>query len=123
MTKRTERQRAITRLDKKFSKKVRMRDADENGNVQCCTCGKWFHWKQVDCGHFQSRRHLSVRWEEKNTGPQCKSCNMFNQGVQYKFGKYLDKRWGEGTADLMVIRAQNTSKLTVFELQQIEKQL
>lgn len=117
----TERQRAINRLDRKFSQMVRQRDADKNGLTKCCTCGKIAHWKEMHLGHFMSRRYLSIRWEVKNTGVQCPACNTFNQGEQFKFSKYLDERYGEGTSDLMLIKSKNITKLTVFELKELEK--
>jgi len=97
----------IKHLDVLFSKFVRLRDADSDGLVRCCTCGKVDHWKKRQCGHFMSRRHLATRWEEKNTGSQCVSCNIFKQGEQVEFAKYLDKRYGEGTAEAMRIKSRN----------------
>ena len=102
--------RAKNLADKYFSLYVRQRDADENGMVKCCTCGKRGHWKDFDCGHFMSRRYEATRFEEKNTGVQCTGCNIFSQGKQFEFGKYLDERYGEGTAENMLLRSKMTVK-------------
>ena len=73
-------------LDKWFSLYIRLRDANDFGLVQCFTCGvvKPYN-KGMQCGHFQSRSHLSTRFDEVNCQPQCVGCNMFKQGEQYKF--------------------------------------
>ena len=69
-------------LDKWFSQYIRLRRADANGLVECFTCGKIDHWKKQQAGHFQSRRHLTTRWNELNVQVQCVRCNMLNQGEQ-----------------------------------------
>jgi len=46
--------------DKVFSRYIRRKYADKNGNVSCITCGVTKHWKEMDCGHYISRNHLST---------------------------------------------------------------
>jgi hypothetical protein len=87
-------------LDKWFSLYIRLRDATDEGMVQCFTCGVVKYYKSgMQCGHFQSRRHLPTRFDEENCAPQCVSCNMFKQGEQYKFALNLDAKYGEGTSE------------------------
>jgi hypothetical protein len=98
-------------LDTIFSIYIRLRDADSNGLVFCFTCGKVANYKKgMQCGHFQSRRHTSTRWDGQNCQPQCVRCNMFNQGEQFKFGLNLDAKYGEGTADKLVFISNQTRK-------------
>lgn len=103
------RKKLIARLDKVFSQWVRSKDADHRGFVQCFTCGQFKHWKTVDAGHFQSRAKFSTRWDEMNVKPQCKSCNGFRSGEQFKFARHLDRVYGEGTA-MEVEQLSNTTK-------------
>lgn len=107
------------KLDAAFSLVIRLTNTDENGFGFCCTCGKPLYYKQGHCGHFMSRRHLSTRWEEKNCGLQCVSCNLFNQGKQFEFSMYLNRKYGPGTADLMLIKTRLVSKLGKWEIQQL----
>ena len=117
------RKKLIARLDKVFSQWVRMRTADHRGFVECYTCGKVAHWKTVDAGHFQSRAKFSTRWmcdpEEGmvNVAPQCKSCNGFRSGEQYKFARRLDAEFGEGTAESIEQASNQTRKYSVEELE------
>jgi hypothetical protein len=101
-------------LDKWFSLFIRLRDSDENGLCQCFTCGKVAHYKTggMQCGHFQSRRHHSTRWDEKNCQVQCVRCNMFSGGEQYKFGLGLDHKYGVGTAQELEFLSRFTVKIT-----------
>ena len=82
------------KLDSLFSQYIRLRNADHLGRVKCFTCGAEKHWKEQQAGHFQSRSHHSTRWDEVNVQVQCVKCNMFRQGEQYKFGMYLDAKYG-----------------------------
>jgi len=99
------------KLDVLFSQYIRRRSADHLGRVKCFTCGVDKHWKEQQAGHFQSRSHHSTRWDEVNVQVQCIKCNMFRQGEQYKFGLYLDQRFGEGTAEELEQRAKIIVKL------------
>jgi len=86
-------------LDSWFSKYIRLRDANDMGVAQCFTCGKVDHYKKLQNGHFQSRRHHNTRWDEKNCQVQCVKCNLFLQGMQWQFGLKLDAKYGLGTAE------------------------
>lgn len=99
------------KLDKLFSEYIRRRFANHDGSVSCFTCGVVKHWKQQQAGHFQSRSHHSTRWDEVNVQVQCIKCNMYRQGEQYKFGMYLDQRFGDGTAEELENRAKTIVKL------------
>lgn len=96
------------KADKVFSKFVRQRDADMNGVVRCCTCGKIDHWKNMHCGHYRSRRYLAVRYDEWNVGVQCPKCNLFAQGEQVEFRNYLVKRYGEYAVNIIDLKYRNT---------------
>jgi hypothetical protein len=82
------------KLDKVFSEYVRRSHADEGGTVSCVTCRKLMFWRDADCGHYIKRQHRSVRWDERNVGPQCTSCNHFNGGRQDEFGWHILDRYG-----------------------------
>lgn len=105
-----------TTADDWFSKYIRLRDIIDNshGFCRCITCGKIFFWKEGDCGHFVTRNHPMTRFDEINCNAQCKRCNsnIGKKGEQYKHGKAIDHKYGEGTADKLMelgsIRGQKT---------------
>ena len=99
-------------LDKWFSLFIRLRWATKEGLCQCVTCGKVGHYKKMQCGHFQSRRHHATRWNEQNCAVQCISCNCFQQGQQYKFSIYLDGKYGEGTAKELEFLSRQITKIS-----------
>ena len=107
-------------LDKWFSLYIRLREANEYGMCQCFTCGKVGHYKTggMQNGHFQSRKHLSTRFDEDNCQVQCVACNMFRQGEQFKFGINLDAKYGEGTAEELQFLARTTLKISRVEYEE-----
>jgi len=92
--------------DRLFSLLVRQSNADEEGIVTCCTCGKTGHWRKFHLGHFMPRQHQATRFDRMNTDVQCVKCNSFNEGEQYAYGKYLDITYGEGSADEIVQKSK-----------------
>ena len=98
LMKKLTRSKLIKKLDKVFSLYIRQRYA-KNEIAQCFTCGKKAHWKKLQCGHFQSRKHYSTRWDEINCQVQCAGCNVFKYGEQFIFGKNLDLEYGAGCSD------------------------
>jgi hypothetical protein len=94
------------------SEYVRRRGADENGYVACFTCSKVFRWQDLHAGHFQRRRHKATKFHEMNIQPQCISCNTFQDGEQFIFGRNLDKKYGAGMADMLAELAKKEHKIT-----------
>jgi hypothetical protein len=84
-----------------FSKFIRLRDSDENGNCKCFTCGYVGQWNSglMQAGHFIGRRHWATRYHEKNVHAQCVECNNHNGGMQYEYALKLDEVYGQGTAE------------------------
>ena len=102
--------------DRLFSLLVRQHNS-EDGLIFCCTCKKQMPWRESHCGHFMSRRHISTRYEFKNTAPQCTGCNTYQFGRQFEFGLYLDAKYGKGTAEEMLSKSNQTVKKTQADYQ------
>ena len=113
-----------TNADKWFSIFVRLRDASESGYASCCTCGIVDHWKNMDAGHFQDRGKPMTRFNEKNSHIQCKACNRFKNGEQYKHALYIDYKYGEGTASVLdsLGRIRGQKYHTTLSLKEIAKE-
>jgi len=110
---------AKKKADKYFSEYIRRSRADSRGYCQCITCDNKLPWKQIHNGHFMGRRKLPTRFDEKNCAPQCPSCNTFNEGRQYRFGKWIDKEYGDGTADELLVKSNQIQKFTKSDYEEI----
>ena len=98
------------KLDKVFSQYIRLRNTDDQGWGNCVTCSKALFWKQGDAGHFISRTYLNTRFEPLNVHLQCKGCNGYRAGEQYKHGLVIDHKYGEGMAIALLAVSQKSVK-------------
>lgn len=116
--KKLSRSKLIKKLDKVFSLYIRLRYA-KNEIAQCFTCGKKDHYKRLQCGHFQSRKHYSTRWDEINCQVQCAGCNVFRYGEQFVFGKNLDMEFGEGCSESLFYKAKQITKYSTNDIKEL----
>tara|TARA_R100000935_G_scaffold55582_1_gene85674 strand:- start:67 stop:459 length:393 start_codon:yes stop_codon:yes gene_type:complete len=117
--KKISRKNIVKRLDTIFSLYIRLREAD-NEIVKCFTCGKISHYKKnMQCGHFQSRSSYSTRWDTNNCQVQCYGCNVMQQGRQYQFGLNLEKKYGIGVAEELLIKSKQTVKYSNDDLKEM----
>ncbi len=107
--------------DKWFSLYVRLYAADYSGMCKCVTCGTKKHFKEIHAGHFVSRAAMAARFHEQNVNCQDPACNTYGAGRQYEHGKYIDSRYGKGTADKLMAIGHTTVKLDCIDLLMIAK--
>jgi len=115
MPKKPTRSSLVKKADTIFSEYIRRRYA-KNDVSECFTCGKKDHWKNLQCGHFQSRKHYATRWNEDNCQVQCSGCNVFRYGEQYTFGRNLDLYIREGLAEELNLLSNKTVKYSNEDL-------
>ena len=115
MKKKLTRSKLVKKLDKIFSIYIRNRDADKNGTCTCITCDRKFYWKNIQAGHFMSRKHYSTRWDERNVYSQCSRCNVFNAGEQYKYSLFL----GKETAEDLLQKSRQIIRYTDADLEEL----
>lgn len=109
------RSKLVKKLDTVFSQYIRLSNADNNGYCTCVTCNKTFFWKEIQAGHFMSRKHYSTRWDERNVKPQCVRCNIYNQGEGYLYSLYL----GDKLSKKLLEESRELRKFTNIELEEM----
>ena len=106
----------IKKLDRVFSKYIRLRDRIDGGDfAYCCTCGRPKPLKEMDAGHFINRRHYGTRFDESNVHAQCRYCNRFNEGKLYEYGLFLKEKYGDDIIDRLNV-AKKANKLDMFKV-------
>lgn len=122
MAKKTPRTKALEALQKL----VRLKAADDNGYVECVTCGKVGLWTEMDGGHFIPKGNCS-RWalEEENIHPQCKSCNGF--GMKYGTATHSYMAWmidyyGRDFVDMMLASKHEPVKFYKRDYEEMTKE-
>lgn len=112
----------LDNLDRNFSTYIRLRDRLPNTDViKCISCGKIVDWKNSDCGHFVNRKHLSTRFNELNSNAQCLSCNRYDEGNLPEYALGLEKKYGKGTVEKLVVEKYRTVKFSQREIDDLNK--
>lgn len=88
---------------------------------ECITCNYSGHISTLQAGHFVSRVYNSTLFDERNVHSQCPKCNGLRQGEQYTHGKEIDKLYGEGTADELMLKKWQIKKYTIPELEELKE--
>ena len=83
-------------LDKAYSEYIRLKAADDNGYIQCITCGVIRKWNDgMHNGHYISRAEKATRFNDTNCQCQCLHCNNFREGKKHIFRQRLVEKYGE----------------------------
>lgn len=109
------RSKLVKKLDVIFSQYIRNKYANKRGMVKCFTCDREYPIKNIQNGHFMSRKHYSTRWHEDNCRPQCYGCNVMQGGQQYIFAMKL----GKELSDEMYQLSREIVKFSNYDLEQM----
>ena len=108
--------------DKYFSIYIRRVNADSWGNVICFTCRAIKHWKELQCGHYIPRNHLSTRFSEMNCAVQCVGCNLYGRGKHDEFALHLIDKYGDNILEDLNTQKKKPIKYKIADYQDmIEK--
>lgn len=69
----------LAKLDRVFSRFIRLRETDKNGNVMCFVTGRVLPWEKMQCGHYISRSHMATRFDEDNCHCQSPASNSLHE--------------------------------------------
>jgi hypothetical protein len=101
-----------------FSEWVRRSEANDQGFVQCVTCGKWLPWADGDAGHYI---HGTLFLIPELCHFQCKICNGLKHGNLNAYKAWMIKKYGLAKVQYFEFIAKRPHKYTVFELTQYKK--
>jgi hypothetical protein len=103
MKRKSNRALQVTELDDLTRQIVRIRDTRglwaSNVGTECISCKKVKPCQELQVGHFMPRGRFTTRWVLENVNLQCVYCNGFLKGNQFRHGRAIDEKFGEGTAD------------------------
>ncbi len=110
---------------KVLSVAVRLRDADNHGQVECISCGyKGYYIKdKIQAGHFfQARNYPAVRYNLDNIHGQCSKCNLALHGNVYRYYLKLKQKIGQKRIDEVNQKADEGLKITVDYMLEIKQE-
>lgn len=92
----------------------------KDGSVQCYTCERKYSFKDIQVGHWVTGHGNAVYINEDYVRPQCKGCNIFQNGRQGEFRDKLRKEIGSKVVDALLLAAKESPKITVSDYQELE---
>jgi hypothetical protein len=114
-------QKSLRRLKElvwvEFSKYIRYRETDFQGNANCVTCKRKYHWKLLQAGHFVPGRRNSILYDERNCHAQCYGCNVGKHGDLLNYIDFMKERYGEEVIKELREKNRIDKQFTPDELQ------
>lgn len=108
-----------------FSKYTRIKDCLRTTGCAsfglCITCGKRYHFKLLQAGHFIPGRHNSNLFSEEGTHAQCYNCNINLRGNTLEYRRQIIRLYGEGKDVELEAQDKEIKKFTVVELENLKK--
>ncbi len=89
----------------------------------CITCGKRYHFKLLQAGHFISGRHNANLFSEKGTHAQCYNCNINLRGNTLEYRRKIIEMYGELADEELEDIARQTKKFIVSDLEALAEDL
>jgi hypothetical protein len=103
-----------------FQKYVRMRDADDNGWVRCCTCNTAHRWNDCDGGHFiPANATASTTYDERNCHAQCSRCNHFKSGNLIEYTLFMQSKYGNDVVHELREKSKEIKKYKTFDYKEM----
>jgi len=110
---------------KVFSEYIRKRDCLKTTGCSsfglCITCGKRYHYKLLQAGHFISGRHNNNLFSERGVHAQCYNCNINLKGNTLEYRRKIIELYGEGVDEELEVEEGITRKFTVLGLEELLK--
>ncbi len=103
-----------------MSEYIRRKYADWRGMVECWTCRKLFHWKEMDCAH---RHHGKLDLDVRNLRPCCVKCNRYLHGNLGEYERRLIEENGLEWSKQLVHDAHTQPPYTLDDLKKIHQDL
>lgn len=108
----------ISDLDLVFSRYIRSKYANKEGLVKCYTCPSIEPINMIENGHYISRKHMFLRWDERNCRPQCNVCNSMKYGNMAIYTEQLENE-SPGLPDILMEESRTVYKWTREELKSL----
>lgn len=104
------------------SKFIRIDAADEDGNCACVTCGRTYHWKKIQAGHWINDRTNAVLFMEDGIHPQCYGCNVRKQSNPIRYWLWMEENIGRARMDQMIAKMDDSMEYDIYDYQNLEKE-
>ncbi len=110
-----------------FSEYIRKRDCLKTTGCSsfglCMTCGKRYHYKLLQAGHFIPGRHNANLFSERGTHAQCYNCNINLRGNTLEYRRKIIEMYGDGADEELEQEAVRVKKFVISDLETLKEDL
>ena len=110
-----------------FSKYIRLCDCLRTTGCSsfglCITCGKRYHFKLLQAGHFVPGRHNANLFNERGCHAQCYNCNINLKGNTLEYRRQIIKLYGVGADEEIEVEARQVKQYKLLELEEFIEDL
>ena len=125
VAKKKPKRKSVAKLKKEawdlFSKYIRLRDCLRTTGCSsfglCITCGKRYHIKLLQAGHFVPGRHGLNLFNERGVHAQCYHCNLHLKGNTLVYRRKIIELYGEGADEEIEATARVVKQYKQQELE------
>ena len=108
-----------------FSRYIRTRDCLRTTGCSsfglCITCGKRYHFKLLQAGHFIAGRHNANLFSERGTHAQCYNCNINLRGNTLEYRRKIIEMYGAGADLELEEEARQIKKFSIPDLLELQE--
>ena len=101
----TKKKISIDKVATRLQLLVRLKGADDYGFCNCVTCDKFYHYKDMQGGHFIPRGVTATKLMEENIHPQCSHCNghemQYGDGME-RYELFMVDKYGRDFVDRLL---------------------
>ena len=127
--KKARKKQTLSSLKKKawdvFSYFTRLRDCLKTTGCSswglCITCGKRYHFKLLQAGHFIAGRHNANLFSERGVNAQCYNCNINLRGNTLEYRRKIIEMYGEGADEKLEAENRRDLKFTRPYLEELKQ--
>ena len=106
-----------------FSKYIRLRDCLRTTGCSswglCVTCGKRYHIKLLQAGHYVAGRTNAILFSERGVHAQCYNCNINLRGNTLEYRRKIIEMYGEGADEEIEAEKSKIVKYTIPDLEEL----
>ena len=106
-----------------FSRFTRLRDCVRTTGTRawalCISCGRRYHFKCLQAGHFIPGRRNANLFHEKGCHAQCYNCNITLKGNTLEYGDALKLLYGDNIIEELRENEKQFKQFTIPELEEM----
>jgi hypothetical protein len=112
---------ARKKADIAFARYIVARDLQGEIYAPCVSCRRYTPKDELECGHYEDRACMALRFDEENCNAQCAyPCNRArSRAVKEAYAMELKRKYGQDVLDRLWDKRKQTKCYSVADLEEL----